>query len=75
LPDNDSSRVADVAQWKSAAFVKLRLRVRLPPSAFLMEIDAKYSSLKEILRSLGKVVLAYSGGVDSTFLLKTALPA
>ena len=38
-----------------------------------MDIDAKYSSLKEILRSLGKVVLAYSGGVDSTFLLKAAV--
>ncbi len=24
---------ADVAQWQSAAFVKLRLRVQLPPSA------------------------------------------
>jgi uncharacterized protein len=38
-----------------------------------MEIDDKYSSLKEILRSLGRVVLAYSGGVDSTFLLKAAV--
>ena len=38
-----------------------------------MDIDAKYSSLKEILRSLGKVVLAYSGGVDSTFLLKATV--
>ncbi|HEG43749.1 MAG TPA: ATP-dependent sacrificial sulfur transferase LarE [Phycisphaerales bacterium] len=38
-----------------------------------MDTDAKYSSLKEILRSLGKVVLAYSGGVDSTFLLKAAV--
>jgi uncharacterized protein len=32
----------------------------------------KYESLKNILRSLGKVIIAYSGGVDSTFLLKTA---
>jgi len=29
--------------------------------------------LKEILKSFGKVLIAYSGGVDSTFLLKTAI--
>jgi uncharacterized protein len=33
----------------------------------------KYESLKNILRSLGKVIIAYSGGVDSTFLLKAAV--
>lgn len=33
----------------------------------------KYDSLKNILRSLGKVIIAYSGGVDSTFLLKAAV--
>ncbi len=39
----------------------------------LVDIDDKYNSLKEILNSLGKVVIAYSGGVDSTFLLKAAV--
>ncbi len=38
-----------------------------------MTIDEKYKSLQEILGSLGKVVVAYSGGVDSTFLLKAAI--
>jgi len=36
-------------------------------------LDEKYDSLKEILRGLGRVVVAYSGGVDSTFLLKAAV--
>jgi uncharacterized protein len=38
-----------------------------------MELDEKYNSLGEILSSFGRVVLAYSGGVDSTFLLKAAV--
>jgi len=33
----------------------------------------KYHSLQKILRNLGKVVVAYSGGVDSTFLLKAVV--
>ncbi|HIJ70114.1 MAG TPA: ATP-dependent sacrificial sulfur transferase LarE [Planctomycetes bacterium] len=38
-----------------------------------MDIEAKYNSLREILVSFGKVLIAYSGGVDSTFLLKSAV--
>lgn len=38
-------------------------------------IDKKYDSLKQILKDLGKVIIAYSGGVDSTFLLKAAVEA
>ena len=34
--------------------------------------ESKLNSLKEILRSLESVVIAYSGGVDSTFLAKIA---
>jgi uncharacterized protein len=33
----------------------------------------KYTSLQQILKNLGKVIVAYSGGVDSTFLLKAAV--
>ena len=36
-------------------------------------IDKKFAQLKQILDELGKVVVAYSGGVDSTYLLKAAV--
>jgi uncharacterized protein len=38
-----------------------------------MGLEEKHNSLQEILRGLGRVVVAYSGGVDSTFLLKAAV--
>jgi uncharacterized protein len=38
-----------------------------------MTLDEKYNLLREILKSLRKVVVAYSGGVDSTFLLKVTV--
>lgn len=37
-----------------------------------MDIQEKYDLLKENLKKLGSVAVAFSGGVDSTFLLKTA---
>ena len=36
------------------------------------ELKAKTQKLKEIFRSMGHVLVAYSGGVDSTLLLKVA---
>ena len=38
-----------------------------------MNLQEKYNSLQDILKELGKVVVAYSGGVDSAFLLKVAV--
>jgi len=38
-----------------------------------VNLDEKYLALQEILKELGSVVVAYSGGVDSTFLLKVAV--
>ena len=38
-----------------------------------MTTEEKHNSLQQILRGLGKVVVAYSGGVDSTFLLRSAV--
>ncbi|MBZ9607651.1 ATP-dependent sacrificial sulfur transferase LarE [Clostridium estertheticum] len=37
-----------------------------------MELDLKFQKLKEILQDLESVAVAYSGGVDSTFLLNVA---
>lgn len=37
-----------------------------------MDINEKYELLKYKLKNMGKVVIAYSGGVDSNFLLKVA---
>jgi len=38
-----------------------------------VNLHEKYNLLQKIIRELGKVVVAYSGGVDSTFLLKAAV--
>ncbi len=38
-----------------------------------MNLKEKYNSLQKILKKLDKVIVAYSGGVDSTFLLKAAV--
>jgi pyridinium-3,5-biscarboxylic acid mononucleotide sulfurtransferase len=37
-----------------------------------MTLDVKYARLQETLRDLGSVLVAFSGGVDSTLLLKVA---
>lgn len=36
-------------------------------------LETKYQKLQDVLKDLGKVVVAYSGGVDSTFLLSSAV--
>ena len=39
-----------------------------PPEPALAELDTKLAALDDCLRSLGSVLVAYSGGVDSAFL-------
>ena len=38
----------------------------------MTEVEKKFLALKEYLKELGSLAVAFSGGVDSTFLLKTA---
>ena len=38
-----------------------------------MNLEEKHQKLQQILRDLGKIVVAYSGGVDSAFLLKASV--
>jgi pyridinium-3,5-biscarboxylic acid mononucleotide sulfurtransferase len=40
-----------------------------------MQTIDKYNKLQHILKGLKKVIIAYSGGVDSTFLLKASIDA
>lgn len=38
----------------------------------MLNLQDKYTNLKQCIQQLGSVAIAFSGGVDSTFLLKTA---
>ena len=38
-----------------------------------MTVDEKFDLLRRIIGKLGRIVIAYSGGVDSTFLLKVSV--
>lgn len=39
-----------------------------------MDVETKYALLKENIKNYGKIAVAYSGGLDSTFLLKVYIP-
>jgi pyridinium-3,5-biscarboxylic acid mononucleotide sulfurtransferase len=46
--------------------------ITLTTSRISDQTRAKETALRELLRGLGRVIIAYSGGVDSTYLLKVA---
>lgn len=50
------------------------MQTTLPPQSRALSpaLEAKYARLKDILQEMGEVVIGYSGGVDSTLLLKVA---
>ena len=43
------------------------------PTIGCVGLQQKYQSLQKILKELGNVIVAFSGGVDSSFLLKSAV--
>src|SRR6185436_12151281 len=45
----------------------------VPVSDFSPQVLAKLDRVKDVLSTLGRVVIAYSGGVDSTLVAKIAL--
>ena len=61
-----------------AADVGVREKYRIDPRRVTAEgqteksLDEKYQDLQDYLKSLGRVAVAFSGGVDSTLLLKVA---
>ena len=53
-------------------FTNCEFKIENRKSKIENQKDPKFLRLKEILSDMGSVLVAFSGGVDSTFLLKTA---
>ncbi len=57
------------------ADIPFKLFFALAGFPLMMTTQLKFESLKKSLKKMGKVLIAFSGGVDSSFLVKVALDA